>query len=279
MTSNVAVWYNYSRGDIMKHSTKTEIGKTNTQTRYNTVVKSNELIQKSRFSLSTLQQKILLYIISQISPYDNEFGMYEFSVVDFCKVCGIDPQGDMYRLIKDQIKNIADKSLWIELEDGNETLVRWIERPYIDKKSGIIRIKLDDEMKPYLLQLKQQFTKYDLIYTLNFKSKYSIRLYEYLKSIHFQKFQEYQQIIPIDKFQLIMDSNYNEFKDFHTRALKPAYQEINEYTDISFEYQPIKDGKRVTAIKVIVNTKSVEDRMNVVRDNERLLDERCGKVK
>jgi plasmid replication initiation protein len=205
--------------------------------------------------------------------------MYEFRVVDFCKVCGIEPQGDMYRLIKDQIKNIADKSLWIELEDGNETLVRWIERPYIDKKGGIIRIKLDDEMKPYLLQLKQQFTKYDLIYTLNFKSKYSIRLYEYLKSIHFQKFQEYQQIIPIDKFQLIMDSNYKEFKDFHTRALKPAYQEINEYTDISFEYQPIKDGKRVNAIKVIVNTKSVEDRINVVRDNERLLEERCGKSK
>lgn len=243
--------------------------------RYNIVVKSNSLIQQSRFSLSTQQQKIILFIISQIEPYDEELKLYTFKITDFCNVCGIEPKGDMYNLIKRQIKSISDKSLWIETEQG-ETLVRWIEKPYIDKKSGTIQIKLDEDMKPYLLQLKEKFTEYELIYTLNFKSKYTIRLYEFLKSIHYNKLQAYTQTIPIDKFQKVMDSTYANFKDFHTRALKPAQKEINAYSDIIFNYELVSDGRRITAIKITVIPKTAGDKIETTICNELLLAERRG---
>lgn len=245
--------------------------------RYNTVVKANTLIQRSRFSLTAQQQKIVLFIISQIEPYDEEFKLYEFKITEFCRVCGIEPKGDIYSLLKHQIKAISDKSLWIELEGGNETLVRWIEKPYIDKKSGTVKIKLDEDMKPYLLQLKERFTEYDLIYTLNFKSKYSIRLYEYLKSIHYKKSKPYSQSMDIDKFQKMLDSNYEDFKDFHTRVLKPAQKEINTYSDIHFEYELIKEGRKVIAITISIETKEVIERMRITTENERLLEERFGK--
>lgn len=245
--------------------------------RYNTVIKANTLIQRSRFSLSAQQQKIVLFIISQIEPYDEEFKLYEFKITEFCKVCGIEPKGDIYSLLKNQIKAISDKSLWIELENGEETLVRWIEKPYIDKKSGTIKIKIDEDMKPYLLQLKERFTEYDLIYTLNFKSKYSIRLYEYLKSIHYKKLQPYTQTISIDKFQKMLDSTYEDFKDFHTRVLKPAKKEINTYSDILFNYELIKEGRKVVAIVIDIETKETVERMRITGENERLLEERYGK--
>ena len=70
--------------------------------RYNTVIKSNKLIQQSRFSLTTQQQKIILFIISQIMPYDEDFKLYEFKVTEFCKLCGIAAQGDMYALLRAQ---------------------------------------------------------------------------------------------------------------------------------------------------------------------------------
>lgn len=244
--------------------------------RYNTVIKANTLIQRSRFSLSAQQQKIVLFIISQIEPYDEEFKLYEFKITEFCKVCGIEPKGDIYSLLKNQIKAISDKSLWIELENGEETLVRWIEKPYIDKKSGTIKIKIDEDMKPYLLQLKERFTEYDLIYTLNFKSKYSIRLYEYLKSIHYRKLKPYTQTLSIDKFQKMLDSTYEEFKDFHTRVLKPAQREINTFSDINFEYELIKEGRKTVAIVITIETKEVVERMKITSENERLLEERLG---
>lgn len=255
--------------------TKTE-KLTSAPQRYNTVIKSNQLIQHSRFSLSTLQQKIILYIISQITPLDEDLKLYQFKITEFCKVCGIEPKGDIYAMIKSQIKSISDKSLWIELENGKETLLRWIEKPYIDERNGTIEIKLDEDMKPYLLQLKEKFTEYELIYTLNFKSKYSIRIYELLKSIHFKKLSPYTQIYPIEKFQKIVDSSYTDFKDFHTRVLKPAYKEINLYSDISFDYELIKEGRKITKIKIIVKTKETFERIKTTIDNERMLNNRNG---
>lgn len=41
--------------------------------RNKTVTKANDLIQKSRFNLSLQQQKIVLYLISQVTPFDEDF--------------------------------------------------------------------------------------------------------------------------------------------------------------------------------------------------------------
>lgn len=246
--------------------------------RYNTVIKANSLIQRSRFSLSTQQQKIVLYIISMIEPEDEDFKLYEFKITEFCKVCGIDSQSDIYNILRTQIKTISDKSLWIELEDGTETIVRWIEKPYIDKHSGTIKIKLDNDMKPYLLQLKEKFTKYELIYTLNFKSKYSIRLYEYLKSIHYHKLKPYTKTIPIDKFKLLLDNPYDDFKNFHTRVLQPAQKEINAYSDIIFNYELLRQGRKVVSITITIESKDIVERMRLCSENNRMLDDKGGSI-
>ena len=247
--------------------------------RYSVVVKSNTLIQQSRFSLSTQQQKIVLYIISQLEPFDEELKLYEFKITDFCAVCGIAPKGDIYAQLKAQIKAIADKSVWIKTDDGKDTIARWIEKPYIDERSGTIQIKLDEEMKPYLLQLKEKFTEYELIYTLNFKSKYSIRLYEYLKSIHYDKLNTYSKKISIEEFQQLLDSNYTNFKDFHTRVLKIAHKEINEYSDINFNYELVKQGRKTTDILITIETKEIGDKISTAAKGEKKLEERNGKNK
>ena len=47
------------------------------------VRKANELIQRGGHNLSEQQQKVVLYLISHISPYDEDFQEYEFNVPDF----------------------------------------------------------------------------------------------------------------------------------------------------------------------------------------------------
>lgn len=240
--------------------------------RFNTVVKANDLIQKSRFDLTTQQQKIVLFVISQIEREDNELKLYEFKIKDFCRLCGIEPQGDNYNFLRTQIKKICDKSLFITTESGIETIVRWIDKPFFDKRNGTVKIKLDEQMKPYLLQLKEKFTEYELIYTLNFKSKYSIRLYEYLKSIHYEKLKEYSQVLEIERLQTLLDSNYTTFKNFHTRVLKPAKEEINEFSDLYFDYELKKEGNKVVKIVLIIQPKDTVERLKQTLNNESLLD-------
>lgn len=225
------------------------------------VNKSNELIQKSRFNLSLQEQKIILYLISHITPYDQEFKLYEFSIMDFCKVCGIDPDGGKnYRDIKAAIKTIADQSVWVHLDEDEETLLRWIEKPYINKNSGTIKIRLDEDMKPFLLNLRKNFTSYELIFTLRFKSKYTIRLYELIKSIHYKENEEYERIFTLDELKRIMGAEtYTTYQTFKTRALNIAVREINQYSDTALQYVPLKKGKAVQAIKFIIKPKELQE--------------------
>lgn len=227
------------------------------QPKNNVVVKANELIQKSRFSLSVQQQKIVLYLVSRINPMDQEFELYDFSIPEFCRICGIDPtNGKNYMDLKAAIKAIADKSLWIRLENGKETLVRWIEKPYIDEGSGLVQIRLDKDMKPYLLQLKANFTKYELIWTLNFKSKYAIRMYELVKSYHYQEMERYERVFELDELRRALDAEqYTVFQDFKKRVLIPSVEEINETSDKLVSWEPIKRGRSVGKILLSIETK------------------------
>ena len=239
--------------------------------RHNTVVKANELIQKSRFSLSLQQQKVVLYLISQITPQDEDFKLYEFSIVEFCKVCGIDySNGKNYADLKEAVKEIADKSIWVKLDNGKETLLRWIEKPYLDEHSGTIQIKLDKDMKPFLLQLKENFTQYELLWTLHFRSKYTIRLYELIKSIHFRELESYTREYRLDELRRMLDAEtYTTYQTFKTRVLIPAVNEINNYSDKNLTYEPIKRGRSVYSIRFSIGTKEPMERIKLQSDIEK----------
>lgn len=221
------------------------------------VKKSNELIQKSRFSLSLQQQKIMLYLISQIRPYDEEFKVYEFSLSEFCKVCGIhDRSGRNYQGLKDAIRAIQKEAVQIELPDGRNEAVQWIEPPEIDSGSGIIRIRLCNDMKPFLLQMQENFTSYELIWVLHSKSKYTVRLYEVIKSVHYDELKSYERTYYLEELKGLLDAeNYKTYQDFKRRALIPAINEINARSDKSVSYEIIKKGRSVERVRLTISSK------------------------
>lgn len=241
------------------------------EARNRTITKSNELIQKSRFNLSLQQQKIVLYLISQITPYDDDFKLYEFSIQEFCRICGIDEtSGKNYQDLKDAIKEIRDKSIWITLGTGRETTIAWIEKPYIDPGSGMIQIRLDKDMKPFLLQLKQNFTSYELLWTLHFKSKYTIRLYELVKSIHYHDLETYEKVYALEELKKLLNAEtYKTYQTFKERVLKRAVNEINQYSDQNLSYEAIKNGRSVSKIKFIVSSKSSLEAAKIRSDVEK----------
>jgi len=232
---------------------KNKIDKNLTNYREYKVIKSNDLIQKSRFQLSVQEQKIILYVISKIRPDDEDFSLNNIKITEFCRTCGIDYEsGKNYKNIKDTIRTLADKSMWLTLEDGTETLIRWVNKAWIHKKSGTIKIRLDDDMKPYLLQLQERFTQYELFYTLSMQSQYSIRMYELLKSY---------ENLTIKKFEIeelkkiLVCEHYIRFPDFNRYVLDIAMREINQYSDISVTCKTIKEGKRFAKIEFTIKLK------------------------
>lgn len=213
--------------------------------RHLTVAKANALIQKSRYKFSLQEQRLVLYLISKIKPSDNQFTDYEFSTIDFCKVCGIDYQKNKqtHAYIKQIIENLAAKSLWIDKGD-KEVLCRWINKAYIIKNDGSIRLRLDEDLMPYLLCLKEYYTSYDLINVLAMKSKYGIRLYELLKSYAYLGEKYYD----IEELKKRLNAENYKYSDFKIKVLTPALEDIDNYTDIKVYFTEIKESRKVVGL-------------------------------
>lgn len=244
------------------------------------VVKGNELIQKSRFELSLPEQKTIAFICSMIKPIEHkekidniEYQLeYKFNIRDYCKICGISyDSGKNYSEVKSTLKKLSDKSMWLE-KDNEEVLCRWLSKVWTNKRSGIARVRLDEDLVPYLFDLGQKFTQYQLYNILAMKSAFSVRIYELMKSYSFQK----TKIFDLDELKILLCvqnvKSYKDFSLFRAKVLEKAKEEINKLTDINIEFEAIKNGRKVikikfkitmkTSIELYISNKEINNKLN-----------------
>lgn len=244
------------------------------------VVKGNDIIQKSRFELSLTEQKTIAFVCSMIKPVeavDKAKGVpyqldYEFNIRDYCKVCGIDyDAGKNYADVKETLKRLRDRSMWLTMDDGTETLVSWLAKVRTNKKSGIATIRIDEDLAPFLFDLGEKFTQYQLYNVLAMKSAFSVRLYELLKSYAFQKKKTFE-INDLKRLLMVEDvKSYKDFSLFRARVLEVSQREINELTDINIYYETETKGKKVVKVKFRIEEKSpIERALAGSTANERL---------
>lgn len=252
-----------------------------------TVAKSNQVVQKSRYDFSLNEQKALAFVCSMIKPTTAEeraLGMkpqldYEFEILDFIRILGLEQNGRVYNEVKATLKSLSDKSMWLTLEDGSETVVRWLDRVTTNKRSGKAKVRIDDRLAPYLFDLQEKYMSYGLLNVLAMKSQYSIRLYELLKSYHDMKSAQTDRrsklekehnpksiswTIELDELKkmLMVDtiSSYSDFSLFRKYVIEIAMREINELTDISVLYSPIKKGRKVEKLQFEISQKKSIDK-------------------
>lgn len=224
------------------------------------VIKDNRLIQnvsRRKYELSVLEQKVLGFIISLIKPPQNTAEepqyKYSFDVRLFCKVCGIDyDNGKNYFNVKAALQKLSDNSFWIK-EGDDEVLLRWIESVRITKKSGKVTVRFSSEIAPYLFNLRERFTQYELYQTLALKGAYSIALYEFLKSYCYKK----TMTVSIEdlKKYFSIENKYREYKAFRRKVIEPSVSEINKYTDLNVKWEPYKQGRSYVAITFYIKKK------------------------
>lgn len=65
--------------------------------------------------------------------------------------------------------------------------IPWVSKCEYQADVGVA-IKLNDELKPLLLNLKERYTQYTLDNILTMKSVYAIRIFELLQKEYFQKY-------------------------------------------------------------------------------------------
>lgn len=220
------------------------------------VRKSNVLIEAS-YKLSTQEQRIILYLVSQIRPEDDDFKEYSIAVKDFASLVGLQHH-DKYEDVREITKKLIGRVFTIKSETA-DLQVSWLSSAEYIHGKGTVVLSFDSKLKPFLLQLKSRFTKYKLYQVMQLKSSFSIRLYELLKQyqslgVRVLEVAALREQLGIEKEQY---KNFNDFKRF---VLLAAKEELAEKTDISFDFEEIKVGRGVGKIRFDI--KSKDDRQS-----------------
>lgn len=219
-------------------------------------VKHNDIIQNSKYkldrgsggSLSVTEQKIMLYIISKIKHDDTCFEYIEFNIKEFCDVCGINPRdGDRYTRLKECLTKLRGRTMWLyNPHDGYETTVGWVSKVSLSKRNGTVRVLLDDDLKPYLLNLKGNFTQIPIADVMRISSKHAITLYELLRSYCYLGSKIKFDIQ--DLKERLDCSSYESFFNFKTKVITPSVEDINSHTDLCVDVEYIKTGRSYTDV-------------------------------
>ena len=247
------------------------------------VYKSNRLIE-ARGRLSLQEQRLIAILCSRITKQDTDFEKYVFNYRELANQLDVDVKsyGRELELVIDRLQTKL-----MTIHEGEERVkVAWLAGSRYHDKKGLVSLSFHPDLKPYLLQLKDCFTKYDLNTVLLLKSKYAFKLFEILKRNENLGIREYS-IDELKSLLMIEDGEYTSFGHLKKRVLEPAIKEINEKTELIIEHKYVKTVRAVTGIKFTIKQKAqvpeikkqpepvdqtgIEDLINLIPDSTRRL--------
>ena len=220
--------------------------------------KSNNLIE-AKYNFDVWEMRLFLILISQIRRDDQDFGTYRIYYRDVAKTFGLNLKRG-YAEIRESAKSLLDKKFYVDtVVDGfhRQDIYHIIRKINVLKegqegKAGVenqeyIDVKIEDEMKPLLLQLQKSFTTYDFDNITNL-GLYAIRVYELLK--------QYESIghrtLAFDEMKRMfeLEDKYPLFSNFNAKVIMPSIKEINQHTDLLVtKMEQIKEGRKIVAVR------------------------------
>ena len=215
------------------------------------VTQANNLIEaRHNNPLTAREQKIVLTMASMIEPNDDDFKDYRISIKEFSEMLGLEGKAK-YTEVKDISKELMSKTIEIPQEDGGWLLVHWVSSAKYVKGEGVLELSFSPKLKPYMLQLKNQFTSYKLSNVLSLNSTYSIRLYELMKK--WQHIGKWENSIEELKLKFgVAEGSYERYNHFKTRVILRAVEEVNKKTDLHIKINEIKKGRSVERIEFVI---------------------------
>lgn len=215
------------------------------------IVKKDNRLVRSKITISNVEaSRILANLVACIHTDDKTLKrVYRVAVKDFLA----DTSGRGYARVKGLCRELAQATVELEEPDPDgphpifETGAIFSRIVY---RKGIVEAEFNGHMAPFLLDLQQCFTQYSLIEYLKLPSIYSQRIFEILKS--WSRMPEV--VISMAELHRMLDSPSSfraNFKEFRRWVLEKAHKDITAHTSFWYEWEPVKAGRSVEAIRFL----------------------------
>jgi hypothetical protein len=237
------------------------------------IKKDNRLIE-ANYKITTNQWRVIISLLGKIRTDDQDFEDYTVNLAELAELFGATKSRSFYAEVQQATRDLMDTTIDISIGKRRRYthFVSFVE--YIEGEASIL-IRFDKALKPYLLNLKNNFTTYELAAVVNFKTSYGIRFYEFLKMRQNmgkggQFFIQYSLLELKEKLGISPDE-YRYTKDLRVRVIEPALKEIDEYSDLQIiQTDYLKKGRAIHAIKIVAEPK--KQRMLAIEDPQEIRD-------
>lgn len=256
------------------------------------IVKKSNSIIRTRITVKDVDgARILAHLIACIRTDDVDLKhAYTVNAKDILPHVG----GENYRRIKATCRELAAAFAETEEPDTDGANPIFRARPFFTDvlyKKGVITATFNPLMRPYLLELKGCFTSYNLTEYLSLPSLYSQRVFEIVKSLANSKAGE--AVVSMTDLHRFLDTPQSfraNFKEFRRWVLEKAYKDITEKTSFRFEWEPVKVGRSVKAVRFLFSLgrtalaatdqqKAKEEKQSRLRNQRVLRALECAKAK
>jgi plasmid replication initiation protein len=213
-------------------------------------VRQHNALTNARYEYTELQLDLFFFIISKLRKGDKDT-IYQLDIMELSNLTGKRYNGAYLQ------KATADMgSRMLEVEDASEYRQIWMfQQIRFLKGQGIIEFDLTRHVLPYLFDLKNNFTSYELAAALRLTSKYAKRVYQLCSQWKNLGETKKYDILEFKRMLGLVDDKGTDkmprISDFKASVLDLAAKQINEHTELHVSYKLEKKGK---AFKYIVFT-------------------------
>lgn len=249
--------------------------------------RSNKLIL-SRYSATLIENKIMALAFKRVKPNENGNPMVVFTTDEIRRLTGIKGNG-FYDRLKMAAAGLMNKMIYMEDEQSHSfSFINLVQKA--EYREGRFTVVFTNESKALLYDLKSNFTSMSIDTLFSFKTNHGYRLYELLK-VHEYKVGEDNKPIEVvyplsdlklqlncinteekrvkvelmqarpnyDKIvnELDTEKKFETWYEFRRGVLEKAVREINQLTELSVDYKPIRTGRggKTTAVRFYLKRK------------------------
>lgn len=217
---------------------------------------------KAKKECTKIQRKILYIAISQIGYDDKNFIDVTIPKKDIVKMLG--GTREYYSQLRSICNDLFSKK--IVIEDNPEAehfdMINIFARMRYDKEEGLY-FKFSEEMKPYLIDLKQRYATTPLMRVLCLDSNHAIALYELMLAEIWPGKDHFT--ITVDRLKRFLNvennKSYERMSNFRIFCLDKPLQEINDKLGAFWHisYKAKKEGRKIIEFIFTVIDKTRQD--------------------
>jgi len=228
-------------------------------------------IAEASCRLEVSEQRLIAYITSLINPFDDELKIFSIDIKEFQNIINskrndlFGEKGDICNITLSLQKKVMTLK---KLDEPGFLQVSWLASADYKTNQGKVEIEISQKLKPYLLQLREQFLKYPLEDVIRFKSKYTMPIYLMLKQYAAKIHKRNLSINELREKLCLEENEYSLYGHLKAKVINVATKEINELTSLYVLFEVVKEGRKVTAIQFIINEKQPSiDEFEPVKDD------------